>query len=139
MIIIESMHEQDIAAVVHIEKLSFAAPKSENVFREDEHKYLVAKDDGKIVGYIGIEKIAGETHIINMAVHPLYRKLGIGKLLLEEVLNVCDTIFLEVRTSNINAISLYEKYGFKVIDIRKKYYQNNDEDALVMKRVNGEM
>jgi ribosomal-protein-alanine N-acetyltransferase len=139
MITISAMKEKDIAAVVEIEKLSFRFPKPESVFREDEHKYLVAKDQDKdqVVGYIGIEKILDETHIINMAVHPDYRGTGIGKRLMQHVLNDEDVFFLEVRVSNESAKKVYERFGFKVIDTRKAYYADG-EDAFVMRRIPGE-
>ncbi|MDD4179386.1 MAG: ribosomal protein S18-alanine N-acetyltransferase [Candidatus Margulisbacteria bacterium] len=137
MITIFPMKDKDIPAVVEIERLSFKFPKPEAVFHEDEHKYLVAKDENKIVGYIGIEKILDETHIINMAIHPDYRGKGIGKRLMQHVLNDEDVFFLEVRVSNESAKNVYQKYGFKVIDVRKGYYADG-EDAFVMRRIPNE-
>ena len=137
MIIISPMTEKDIKAVVEIENLSFKFPKPESVFREDEHKYLVAKEDGKVVGYIGIERILDEVHIINMAVHPDYRGKGIGKRLMQHVLNDEEVFFLEVRVSNETAQKVYERFGFKVISLRKGYYADG-EDAYVMRRIPGE-
>ncbi|OGB90130.1 ribosomal-protein-alanine N-acetyltransferase [candidate division WOR-1 bacterium RIFCSPHIGHO2_01_FULL_53_15] len=137
MIVITPMKDKDIAAVVEIEKLCFKFPKPEAIFREDEHKYLVARDDDQIVGYIGIEKVLDEEHIINMAVHPDYRGKGIGRRLIQHVLNDEEVFFLEVRTSNETAKDIYEKYGFKVISIRKAYYPDG-EDAYVMRRIPGE-
>jgi len=131
------MKDKDIPAVVEIERLSFRFPKPESVFLEDEHKYLVARDDNKIAGYIGIERILDEVHIINMAVHPDYRGQGIGKRLMQHVLNDEEVFFLEVRVSNENAKKIYEKYGFKVINDRKGYYADG-EDAYVMRRIPGE-
>jgi len=131
------MTEKDIKAVVEIENLSFKFPKPESVFREDEHKYLVAKEDGKVVGYIGIERILDEVHIINMAVHPDYRGKGIGKRLMQHVLNDEEVFFLEVRVSNETAQKVYERFGFKVISLRKGYYADG-EDAYVMRRIPGE-
>lgn len=128
------MKDADLAEVVAIEKASFAAPKSESVFKEDEHKYLVAKDNGKILGYIGIEKISGEMHIINMAVQPDFRGKGIGKKLLEKALSPKDVVFLEVRVSNLPAQKIYEHFGFKNVGIRKNYYQDNGENAYIMRR-----
>ncbi|MFA5839501.1 MAG: ribosomal protein S18-alanine N-acetyltransferase [Candidatus Margulisiibacteriota bacterium] len=135
MIRIIQMTEKDLPAVVAIENISFSAPKSESVFREDEHKYLVAKEGDQIIGYIGTEKILDEIHVINMAVHPDFRRKGIGNMLLEKVLKKPDTVYLEVRETNIAAQKLYEKYGFKVVGSRKKYYQDNDENAYTMKRL----
>jgi ribosomal-protein-alanine N-acetyltransferase len=137
MIVITPMQDKDIPVVVEIEKLSFKFPKPESIFREDEHKYLVARDENKIAGYIGIEKILDETHIINMAVHPDYRGAGIGKRLMQHVLNDEDVFFLEVRASNETAKKMYEKYGFSVISTRKAYYADG-EDAYVMRRIPGE-
>lgn len=131
------MKNKDIHAVVDIERLTFKYPKPESVFREDEHKYLVAKDDERIIGYIGIEKILDEEHIINMAVHPDYQGKGIGKRLMQHVLNDEEVFFLEVRTSNDTAKSIYEHFGFKVINMRKGYYADG-EDAYVMRRIPGE-
>jgi ribosomal-protein-alanine N-acetyltransferase len=137
VIIISPMTEKDIQAVVEIENLSFKFPKPESVFREDEHKYLVAKEEGKVVGYIGIERILDEVHIINMAVHPDYRGKGIGKRLMQHVLNDEEVFFLEVRVSNETAQKVYERFGFKVISLRKGYYADG-EDAYVMRRIPGE-
>lgn len=121
-------------AVVEIENLSFPVPKNEGFFKSDQNKYLVAKEGSKIVGYVGIEEISGERHVINMAVHPENRKQGIGKRLIEAVLNDKDVFFLEVRASNIPAQKLYEKYGFEKVGTRKNYYSDNDEDAIIMRR-----
>lgn len=137
MIAIFSMKGKDLPQVAEIENLSFRYPKPESVFREDEHKYLVAKEEEKVIGYIGIERILDEVHIINMAVHPDYRGQGIGKRLMQHVLNDEEVFFLEVRVSNETAKNIYERYGFKVINTRKQYYADG-EDAFVMRRIPGE-
>jgi ribosomal-protein-alanine N-acetyltransferase len=134
VVTIEHLKEEDILKIVELEKLSFSAPKEEAVFKSDQNKYLVAKEGGSIVGYIGVEKISGETHIINTAVHPEYRRKGIGKKLIEKILNDKDVFFLEVRVSNVPALELYGKYRFKNVGTRKKYYADNDEDAYIMRR-----
>ena len=88
---------------------------------------------GPIFCFIGIEKIHDEAHILHMAVDPAFRRQGIGKLMLEEALKTDASKFiLEVRESNSPARSLYESFGFKEAYRRKKYYNDNDEDALVM-------
>jgi ribosomal-protein-alanine N-acetyltransferase len=138
MLKIEHLKEEDIPRVVEIENLCFSAPKSETVFRSDQIKYLVAKEDGRVVGYIGTEKVNGETHIINMAVHPSHQKRGIGKKLLESILNDKDVFFLEVRVSNIPAQKIYLKYGFKNVGLRERYYSDNNEDAYILGREPGE-
>ena len=131
---ISPLKEENIQDVVEIEDVSFSAPKKDSIFRHDQNKYLVAEENGKIVGYIGTEEISGETHIINMAVHPENRKQGIGKKLIEAVLDDEDVFFLEVRASNIAAQKLYEKYGFEKVGVRKNYYEDNGEDAYIMRR-----
>ena len=131
---ISPLKTDDIAKVVEIEKVSFSAPKDEVIFRDDQNKYLVARENDEIVGYIGVENISGETHIINMAAKDRFRKKGIGIKLVEAVLNDRDVFFLEVRASNAPAQNLYEKFGFKKVGLRKKYYADNGEDACVMRR-----
>jgi len=135
MITITPMKDKDISAVVAIERSCFKFPKPEAIFREDEHKYLVAReDDGRIAGYIGVEKILDEVHIINMAVDPAFRGQGVGKRLMQHVLNDEEVFFLEVRASNETAKNIYQKYGFQVISTRKAYYPDG-EDAFVMRRI----
>ena len=134
MLSILPLKEENIKAVVEIENFSFTAPKAEEIFRSDQNKYLIAVENDKVLGYIGVEKISGEIHIINTAVHPDCRGKGIGKKLVESILNDNDVFFLEVRVSNLAAQKLYGRYGFKIVGTRKKYYQDNNEDAYIMKR-----
>ena len=82
-------------------------------------------------------KVLNEGHITNVAVHPEFRHQGIGDQLVSELLSLCekeniDLVTLEVRKSNQNAIKLYEKHGFVAEGIRKAYYQDNKEDAIIM-------
>ena len=93
--------------------------------------------ENRIVGYLGLWKIIDEAHITNLAVHPDFRRKGAAKLLLFDALEQCykekiKYLTLEVRVSNEGAINLYESFGFKSLGVRKKYYQNNNEDALIM-------
>jgi ribosomal-protein-alanine N-acetyltransferase len=134
MLRIAEMREEDLPAVLEVENLSFIAPKEEGFFKTSQNKYLIAREEDKIVGYIGFEKVAGETHIINMAVHPDHRRKGIARRLLEEVLSDRDVFFLEVRMSNRLAQKLYHKYGFENVGIRQGYYSDNGEDAYIMRR-----
>lgn len=100
--------------------------------------YTVATNkEGKCVGYLGMWKIIDEAHITNLAIHPNYRQMGVATLLMVDALRKCygekiKFLTLEVRASNKKAISLYEKFGFKSLGARKKYYQDNNEDALIM-------
>jgi len=99
-------------------------------------RYFIAMDDNKRVAYIGSWLTIPNAEVLNLFVIEEYRGNGIGKKLVNEVINVCNEenikmLTLEVRISNKYAITLYEKIGFKVGSIRKKYYDNR-EDALLM-------
>ena len=94
-------------------------------------------EKGDLIAYAGCWQILEEVHITNIAVSPEYRRQKIGERLLRQIIDDCyknkaKYITLEVRVSNNPAISLYEKYGFKSLGVRKGYYQNNNEDALIM-------
>ena len=102
-------------------------------------KYVIAQDlsTGKVVGFVGVWIIAGEGDITNIAVSSKYRKQGIASNLLIKLFDVCKTfncedITLEVRASNIPAQNLYKKFNFKEEGIRKGYYSDNGEDAIIM-------
>jgi len=134
MLTVEHMNEEDLPAVVEIESLSFPVPKDISIFKNDQNKYWVAKEEGRVVGYIGVEKVAGESHIINTAVHPNHRRTGVARRMIEEILDDKDVFFLEVRPSNMPAQKLYRKYGFEKVGVRKAYYADNGEDAYIMRR-----
>ena len=90
----------------------------------------------KLLDFGGIWKAVDDIHITNIVVKKAFRGFGIGSKILESIINLSktynlDSITLEVNTKNINAIKLYEKYGFKKLGIRKKYYKNID-DAVIM-------
>ena len=135
------MDENDIDDVLEISNLSFSSPWSRLSYEQELNnalaKYFVAKIDNKVVGFIGTWIIVDESHITNVAVHTNYRKLGIGSKLIESMLSYCNeknctAYTLEVRESNKAAISVYEKHGFIIDGIRKEYYQDNKENALLM-------
>ena len=138
---IEEMKENDIDGVFEVEKNCFEDYWSKDSFKKELSnnlaKYLVAKIDNKVVGYVGIWFVAGEGHITNVAVHEDYRGQKIGDHLIKELVQVCKnnkiiSMTLEVRASNVVAQNLYKKYGFKMAGIRKEYYSNNKEDAIIM-------
>ncbi|EQB86648.1 ribosomal-protein-alanine N-acetyltransferase [Clostridium punense] len=138
---ITPMNEDNIVEVEAISKLSFPIPWSlDSLKKELENKYanyIVLKLGDKVVGFGGMWIIFDEAHITNIAVHPDYRGHGLGDILVENLLIICRQkklvgITLEVRRSNIPAITLYEKHGFIVEGIRKQYYEDNKEDAYVM-------
>ena len=138
---IEEMKLDDIDGVFEVEKNCFEDYWSKDSFKKELSnnlaKYLVAKVDGKVVGYVGIWFVVDEGHITNVAVHEDYRGQKIGDQLIKELVQVCKdnnivSMTLEVRTSNTVAQNLYRKYGFKMAGIRKEYYSNNKEDAIIM-------
>ena len=140
-IVIRPMTIDDVDGVFEVEKNCFEHYWSKGEFekemKNDVARYLVADIDGKIVGYVGIWFVAGEGHITNVAVHSDYRGQKIGDILIKHLVKICkdNNIFamtLEVRVSNIVAQNLYKKYGFKLAGIRKEYYSDNKEDAMIM-------
>ena len=140
-IVIELMKFDDIKNVLEVENKSFTIPWHEESFVQELTNnlalYLVAKIEGKAVGYVGVWKILNEGHITNIAVHPDYRNNGIGKALISELLLLCikegiNAFTLEVRKSNVIAQEFYQKMGFIEEGIRKKYYSDNNEDAIIM-------
>ncbi|MBC8590041.1 ribosomal protein S18-alanine N-acetyltransferase [Wansuia hejianensis] len=145
-ILVREVTEEDIDQIVEIEKQTFSTPWSKNAFlieiRENKlAKYIIAEFDKKIVGYGGIWLILNEGHITNIAVKKDYRGKGIGNKLVEGLIDYCEkkdieNMTLEVRKSNIVAQNLYKKYGFVDFGIRPKYYSDNNEDAIIMWRMN---
>ena len=141
---IRKMEKSDIDEVYEIEKLAYGEHhwSKESFLNEIDNNltnYIVAlnPETKEIVGYLGSWLIIDECHITNVAVNPNFRRLKIARQLLKNLIDTCyekmiKYITLEVRVSNIPAINLYEKFGFKSIGVRKKYYQDNDEDALIM-------
>lgn len=114
---------------------------SYNIFKselENENsKYIIAILNNEIIGFAGIWQVIDEAHITNIVVRKDFRRLGIGSLLLEKLINVCknlesiNSITLEVNEDNTTAQKLYEKFNFKVLGKRKKYY-NNNKAAIIM-------
>lgn len=136
---------KDLDEVCRIESLSFPTPWPRSLFTEElknplSHSYVASiEEDHKriVVGYIIYWVVLDEAHIINVAVHPEYRRKGIGEGLVSFVIETCkglglERIFLEVRRSNVAARRLYRKLGFEVIGVRKGYYSDTKEDAIVM-------
>lgn len=139
------MKIEDIDAVYEIEQSTFPSPWSKKSFYTEISenkiaKYIVAVRNNVVVGYGGLWHIFDEMHITNIAVLTEYRGLGIGQGLVCRLIEMAkndelvDKIALEVRRSNFRAQSLYRKYGFKVIGVREKYYEDNREDAYIMQK-----
>ncbi|GAA0084202.1 ribosomal protein S18-alanine N-acetyltransferase [Clostridium sp. CTA-7] len=137
------MTDEDIDGVLNITNLCFSTPWSRSSISGELNnplaKYIIAKDIEKnsVIGFVGVWIIVGEADITNIAVHPNYRKLGVGSKLLSSLINMCDDlscslINLEVRASNISAQNLYKKFSFIENGLRKGYYEDTKEDAILM-------
>ena len=140
-IVIRPMTKDDVDDVYKVEEDCFVDPWSKESIRKelknDLARYLVAEIDGEIVGYVGVWFVVDEGHITNVAVHSNYSGKKIGDKLVKEMVELCRqsnivAMTLEVRVSNIVAQNLYKKYGFKMGGIRKEYYSDNKEDAIIM-------
>lgn len=134
--------EDNVEELAELEKQCFRDPWSVQMLLGDlqsEYTYYYGTYDekGTLIGYIGMWMTVDCGEITNVAVHPDYRRKGIASALIENLMKICivnnlDFINLEVRESNSNAISLYEKYGFKEVGLRKNYYKNPIENAVLM-------
>ena len=131
-----------IDGIDEINRQSFSAPWSRKMIEDDiqnPNSFYAVEEDGKILGYAAITVIAGEANVTNVAVLPEARGKGIGKKVLSHLIDICIDkkfylITLEVRKSNIPAISLYKSLDFEIEGERKNYYSDNGEDALIMTR-----
>ena len=143
-LIVRRAEEKDIKPMAEMDILCFSAPWSEVSFEKEIKEnhlalYIVAEIGDRMVGYAGLWCIVDEGHITNVAVHPDFRRRGIGEALVTVLLEhtVKKGILshtLEVRASNEAAISLYTKFGFQPAGLRKNYYEDNGEDAIIMWR-----
>jgi len=139
---IEPMRLEDLAAVHQIELASFSSPWPANAYRSELEtnrlaSYLVARIDDEIVAYGGMWLMVDEAHITTFAVHPAWRRQRIGERLLLAFVDLAvdrhaREMTLEVRLSNAAARRLYEKYGFRPVGLRPRYYSDDGEDALIM-------
>ena len=136
------MRDEDIDQVLEVEHTSFTTPWSREAFYNEIHKnkfavYIVLEDDNKIIGYCGTWVVIDEAHVTNVAILPGYRGKKMGEALMNKLMSVsremgARTMTLEVRVTNHVAQSLYRKLGFQNGGIRKNYYSDNQEDALIM-------
>lgn len=133
----------DVPALARIEEESFVSPWSpEEIARDvvmNERAFVaVAELDGIPVGYADMWLVAGEAQLYKIVVDPAYRRSSIGKKLLEYMVRVamdsCSVMTLEVRRSNIPALALYGKGGFRDVGVRRGYYSDNGEDAILMNK-----
>jgi ribosomal-protein-alanine N-acetyltransferase len=139
-IFLRALVEEDLPAVLAIEETSFLSPWTRASFLHELHsphsQLTVAERHGEVIGYLCCWYVADEVHILDIAVHPHSRRQGVGECLLRRALVIgqqkgAQSATLEVRRSNLPAIALYEKFGFRQVAVRRGYYTNG-EDALLM-------
>jgi len=144
---VEPMAEADLGRVLDIEYLSFATPWPRDIFLDElrgsdvAHLFVArlveGNQQGSVAGYSCTWVVADEMHITSFAVHPRFRRQHVGQQLLEGVLTRavevgCRQGVLEVRASNRGAQRLYSQFGFAPVAVRKRYYVDDHEDAIVM-------
>ncbi|GBD28617.1 Ribosomal-protein-alanine acetyltransferase [bacterium HR31] len=139
---IEPMRLEDIPRVLEIERQCFSTPWPRDAYRRELQEnrsacYLVARQNGVVVGYAGMWVILEEAHVTTLAVEPRYRRRKVGERLLAALIEEARArgarwVTLEVRRSNHAAQALYRKYGFREVHVRPRYYSDNGEDALIM-------
>ncbi|ADL13579.1 ribosomal protein S18-alanine N-acetyltransferase [Acetohalobium arabaticum] len=144
-LVLQPMQLADLERVIEIEEESFGSPWSVESFKKELTKnryahYLVLKKGAELIGYIGIWIFISEGHITTLAIAPAYRRQGLAKYLLDRIVSSLAEskvrkVTLEVRVSNQAARRLYRDYGFEEVGIKEDYYQNNQEDAVVMHKV----
>ncbi|MBN1999376.1 ribosomal protein S18-alanine N-acetyltransferase [candidate division KSB1 bacterium] len=142
-LILRPLRSEDLDQVCEMERLIFESPWTRLSFEKEidscfSHSFVVI--DVKIIAYIITWIIRDELHIANVAVHPSYRRYGIATRMLNFVTerarqSNCRLVLLEVRKSNRQAIRLYKQLGFKIDGVRKGYYEQQNEDALLMSYV----
>ncbi len=139
--ILRSMQQEDFAEVAKLESEIFSEPWSEESFKKaatcPENLYLIVRIDNKLCAYCGFWGIAGEGQITNVAVHPDYRRHGIARKMLEELLRQgiergLNAFTLEVRVGNLGALRLYHSLGFQDAGIRRQFYSHPKEDAMIL-------
>lgn len=139
--VIEKMSPCHVGEIARLEKECFSTPWSEAGLKNELNnafaRFFVATRKGEIAGYIGAHNVLGEVYITNVAVFEKYRRNGVAKRLIDTLLETVkeengEFVTLEVRASNISAISLYEKCGFEKVGERKSFYEKPRENAVLM-------
>ena len=143
MINITLMSAEHILQIASLEAMCFSAPWSEkSIAGELDNQlslWIVALDGDTVVGYIGSQSVLGEADVMNLAVLPEYRRQGVGRMLVTELIGrlqskMVNSLTLEVRPSNEGAIALYQELGFCQVGRRPGYYSNPKEDALILRK-----
>jgi ribosomal-protein-alanine N-acetyltransferase len=141
--IIEKMNATHVSQIAELEKLCFSDPWSEKSIETELScrlsVWLVALEGEQVVGYVGSQTVIDESDMMNIAVHPDFRRRGIAEALVAELEAALRqrgsrALTLEVRDSNVPAITLYEKLGFSQVGLRKNYYRNPKEDARILRK-----
>ena len=140
---ITEMNASHVPQVAALEKICFADPWSEMSIASELQSlwsyWLVALEEDRVVGYVGSQSSIDEADIMNVAVHPDFRRRGVAEALIIRLVSDLKergihALLLEVRVSNTPAITLYEKLGFSQVGRRKNYYHNPKEDALILRK-----
>ena len=138
-----SMTSAHVAQIAELEKRCFNDPWSENSISSELNNrlscWLVALESDVVIGYVGSQTVLGETDMMNIAVHPDYRNQGVAKKLIQNLMDIISeqgshSLMLEVRQSNEPAKNLYASLGFETVGIRKNYYRNPKENALILRK-----
>lgn len=138
---IVKMGAEHVPQVARLERLCFSDPWSEKSIASELQNplslWLVAEEDERVLGYVGSQTVLGESDMMNVAVAPAFRRRGIARALIEALISALAAggsrcLKLEVRASNESARSLYESMGFQKLGLRKNYYYNPREDALIL-------
>ena len=137
------MADAHVSQIAELEKICFSDPWSEKSVASELSNplslWLVAVEGARVVGYIGSQTVAGETDMMNVAVHPDYRRQNIALALVKGLIEALKErgslcLSLEVRQSNAPAIALYEKLGFQQVGLRPNYYRNPKENAYILRK-----
>jgi ribosomal-protein-alanine N-acetyltransferase len=141
---LRNLDADDIDALEQIEQVAYAAPWSRSMFATEvakptSHSIGAFRPDGELLGYLILSRYVDAWHVMNVAVHPESRRQGVATALLRRMLeetadDPARGYTLEVRVSNTGAVKLYESFGFEIQGVRKGYYLDNREDALIMWR-----
>jgi ribosomal-protein-alanine N-acetyltransferase len=133
---------EDIEEIYGLEESCFPTPWAKADMLKDLREnllstYMIAETAGEVIGYAALWTVLDEGHVLNVAMRPDMRGQGIATMMLSSLLEAgrekgAKSFTLEVRPSNESAIALYEKFGFKTVGVRKEYYADNKEDALIM-------
>ncbi len=139
--VLRAAKKEDVPEILNVERLSFPDPWTEGMLLSsicNGVDFTLLFDGEALVGYSILDRrVSGEAELHNIAVTPEYRGKGLSSLLMDKIVadaGALSVIFLEVRAGNSAAIGLYKKYGFTEIGVRKGYYKNPTEDAIIMQR-----